>query len=186
MSVYSIANLSSAKAFVDVLENDINDITNLSNEIKNFHDTSIDILKGESWDLIRKNLNDYITILEMRKNVASSLIDVINSVNNKLLLALGDYPEINTDYLDEQQRVYDQCQNEIANIDNSTSEKKDTLKEYQDLMDQANKMINQINQVMQAEKSSLSELEQIGNSLINYSSKVDEIPVPVISYTEVL
>ena len=107
-------------------------------------------------------------------------------LNKNIITLKTDLGLINTDYLDEQQRVYDQCQNEIANIDNSTSEKKDTLKEYQDLMDQANKMINQINQVMQAEKSSLSELEQIGNSLINYSSKVDEIPVPVISYTEVL
>ena len=153
MAVYSKSELTRAKVCLEVMRSDIQDAADLSNTIKTFCDQSVSKLKGDSWDLIRGNLNDYIDILALRKTVANELISAIESANNNMLLALGDYSEIDTGHLEEQQALYNQCKSSIDSLNKSTNNTDNDLQYYQNMLNEVSKMINQINEVKRVEQS---------------------------------
>lgn len=69
---------------IQMIEDDIANTNELINAINEFNESSITVLKGEAWDLIRNNLVDCAIACLKKQELARLLIEKIKLSNNTL------------------------------------------------------------------------------------------------------
>lgn len=95
-------DLNNAKGFIQMLEQDMNNVDNLKARITDFMNV-IGIgnkLSGPGYESIKNKLSEYNSILDKRKSVAIILKTVINSSLSTMNSYMGGYVYLSTDMID--------------------------------------------------------------------------------------
>ena len=110
MKLYK-GDLQAAKGFVQMLEQDMNDIDNLKARITEFMGVigNSKELSGLGYEAVKNKLSEYNSILDKRKSTAIILKTAIDSALSTMKGYMGGYFYLTTDYIEE-------AKAEIANL----------------------------------------------------------------------
>ena len=193
MPTYSKGDFSKANAANSILNQDGVDANNVKVSITNFVEGSIDSLKGPAWDYARNNINEYNSVLSLRKQYAQEIVSTISKVNSAIIAALDGEDSINTDLLEDQKAIVQKLKNEASKLKNSTSStttsstnnsKQLTADDYQSLIYEAELMVQKIENVKNAVSSALGELQGLNGQISDYNNKVNNLIPSSIIFTE--
>lgn len=94
---------------VNNLKKDKEDAQAVIGAIQDFISSSKEVLVGESFDAIRKQLNNYSILMQYRIRAADSLINALKDANNSLVTYMDGEAKLNTDDYDTFKSEYDKA-----------------------------------------------------------------------------
>ena len=102
MKLYK-GDLQAAKGFVQMLEQDMNDVDNLKARITEFMGVigNSKELSGLGYEAVKNKLSEYNSILDKRKSTAIILKTAIDSALSTMKGYMGGYFYLTTDYIDQ-------------------------------------------------------------------------------------
>ena len=119
MLVYK-ADLDAASSSANItnLTKDKEDAEALRGAIQDFISSSQDVLIGDSFDAIRKQLNNYGILMQYREKAADALISAIKEANNSLGSYMDGESKLDTDDYDKFKAEYDSA---VASVNSLNS-----------------------------------------------------------------
>lgn len=117
MLVYK-ADLDDANSSVNItnLTKDKEDAQAVIGAIQDFISTSKEELVGDSFDAIRKQLNNYSILMQYRIKAADALITAIKKANDSLGSYMDGEPKLDTDEYDSFKAKYEQAKSTVDSL----------------------------------------------------------------------
>lgn len=200
MAVVYKSDLENVDNYVNsILNNENNDTQQIIDAINDFINTSSNTLKGAAWDKERERMASFITSLESRKKVASSLLNSILSADAVLLDYLNAFPKksisgvsldfnkVDTEVLDQLRAVlsnarikYDTIKNQFYSntADSKASQSNnnfENLAEYDNIINSCETLIKYIEELPDKDAVAYAKYDGINSELNAFKSSINDI-----------
>lgn len=172
----------------NLLSKEISDTENLINTINKLIDGEKDTLSGEGYNTVRTKLSTYISVLQERKIIASSLQESIKTSLGKMETFIDIYPELDTSKLSEIEKRLKELENTISSIthdfnngkyDDENGNPKVTLSSltstYQTELEEKKKLKDKLTELPSIDNQAFQAVEELEADIKKYATKASEI-----------
>lgn len=179
---------SSLSSLKTSLANEISDTESLISTISKLVDGAADTLTGEGYNTVRNKLSTYISVLNERKKIATSLEEAITTATGKMESFMDTYPELDTSKLAEVENKIKQLEGTISSIttdynngkyDDEDGNPKVTLSSlistYQTNLEEEKKLKEKLTELPSTDNQAFQVIEEIESDINNYATKASEI-----------
>ena len=188
MAVVYKSDLVNVNNYVNsILNNENSDTQKIIDAINDFINTSSDTLKGSAWDKERERMSSFVTALEKRKKISSSLLNSVLSADRVMLDYLASYPKINIDgvkldfnmidtaLLDQLQTQLLNAKNSYNNILNQSPDKTHELAQQKLNIEACETMIKYIEELPGKDALAYSKYNEVVSELSAFNSSINDI-----------
>ena len=170
--------LSDQNKIISALSQDIVDSLNTKNSISSFINDSSNVLLGDTWNLIRTEMSEYVFVLDTKIDYANNLILGFKESFNILLEALGDYDEL--DY--SKKGEYEIALSELETLRDNLVTTRDSIPpvEYNYYIDEKGNLSVEVidNSAIIAEYNALiEECDKVIQEMTNVLEHINNLPI---------